>query len=105
MSVRVKRAKRGYLGVFPGGTDEATQKKFGLAEGQGVTLNSVVKKGPAEQAGLQKGDILIEIAGKPVGVGSLGKILARIGAGEKVPVLLIRKGQRVRLTMVLGERP
>lgn len=101
----VHRARSGYLGVFPRGVDETEQKKYGLAADQGVLIAGLADDGPAGKAGIEKDDILIEIAGKPVGLMSLGMHLARIGAGEKVPVLLIRGGQRIALTMVLGERP
>jgi len=104
-TLALTRARRGYLGVYPRGIDEDLAKKLGLQEGQGVLIAKVVKDGPAAKAGIEDGDIMVEIAGRPVGVRSLGVHLSRIGAGEKVPISLIRKGKRLALTMVLGARP
>ncbi len=103
--VSVERAKRGYLGVFPGGVAEEVREEHGLADDEGVRLARVVDAGPAAKAGLQVGDVLIRIAGAPVGRRSLGRHLARIGAGETVDVVVIRAGERVTLPLTLGERP
>ncbi len=101
----VVRAKRGYLGVYTRAVSEETQKRYGLAAAQGVGIEGVAKGGPAQKAGIQKSDVLVEIGGQAVGLATLRLRLSRIGAGEKVPVVLIRGGKRLRLTMVLGERP
>lgn len=103
-TVEVVRAKRGFLGVYPGRITDEVRKKHGLAAKEGLLIRATVPEGPAAKAGFQKGDILIRIAGVPVGMGSLGRHLARIGAGEKVAVVVIRGDKRVDLTMVLGER-
>ena len=54
---------------------------------------------------LLKGDILIRLAGHPVGGRSLGRYLARIGAGEPVDIVVVRDGKRVNLKLTLAERP
>lgn len=104
-SVTVERAKRGYLGVFPRGVSDDVKAEHGLAGDEGVRLARVVAKGPAAAAGLLVEDVLIRIAGVPVGPRSLGRHLARIGAGETVDVVVIRAGERMTLKLTLGERP
>ena len=101
----VMRAKTGYLGVFPRGVSEEVAEKHGLMEGEGVQLAQVVPNGPADQAGLKVEDILFRVRGVPVGPATLSRVLRQIGAGEEVPVTVIRDDERVELTMVLGERP
>ena len=105
LTIAVQRAKRGYLGVFPAGVAEDVRSAHGLADDEGVRLARVVADGPAAKAGLQVEDILIRIAGVPVGRRTLGRHLARIGAGETVDVVVIRDGERVTLKLTLGERP
>jgi hypothetical protein len=104
-SVTVERAKRGYLGVSPRGVSDDVKAEHGLADDEGVRLARVVAKGPAAAAGLLVEDVLIRIAGVPVGPRSLGRHLARIGAGETVDVVVIRAGERMTLKLTLGERP
>ncbi len=105
VSVPVTRAKRGYLGVAPGQLSDEDRQKHGLPEDEGVLIRGASPDGPAANAGMQEGDILIRIAGLPVGTRTLGKHLARIGAGETVKIVVIRAGERVTLELTLGERP
>ena len=101
----VERAKTGYLGVVPGAVDEDSRAKFGLREDEGILLLRVMPDGPAARSGLEDGDILIRIAGRPVGTGNLRSRLDQIGAGETVEVRAIRDGRRIALRLTLGERP
>jgi hypothetical protein len=105
VKAKLQRANPGYLGVYPTRVEAEVAKKLGLAEGEGVLIRGVSPDGPAAQSGMKDGDILIRIAGVPVDDSSLGRHLARIGAGEKVAVVVIRGDDRVTLQMVLGERP
>ncbi len=101
----VERARTGFMGVSPGAPDEDQRKAHGLAEDEGVLLRQVTADGPSDKAGLEEGDILIRIAGRPVGLSSLRSRLAQIGAGERIDVMVIRDGERVTIEMTLGERP
>ncbi len=104
IDVSVVRAKRGFLGIFPGDVKEELRKKHGLGDEEGLTIRGLTTDGPAEKAGIKKDDILFRIGGSPVGPGNLGKELSRIGAGEKVQIRVIRGDERLDLIMVLGER-
>jgi serine protease DegS len=68
-------------------------------------IGGVVDGGPGAKAGLEKGDVLISLGGNRVDQRSLGRQLSRIGAGEKVAAVVVRNGERKKLTLVLGERP
>lgn len=104
-TVEVIRARTGYLGVWPAQVDDDVRTAFGLHENEGLSLARVLPDGPAAAAGLEDGDVLYRIGGYPVGLADLGKHLARIGAGESVDVMVVRAGERVKLELVLGERP
>jgi hypothetical protein len=104
-SIHVERAKRGYLGVIPARVTGEERKALGLSDDEGVKISSLAGNGPAGAAGIQENDILIRIHGLPVGTRTLGLHLARIGAGEKVKIVVVRDGERVTLELVLGERP
>ena len=105
LDVEVERAKTGYLGVYPGMLPEGFAKKHGLLEDEGLMLNEIAPGTPAAEAELQDGDVLIRIAGSPIGLRTLGRTLTRIGAGEKVHIVIIRDGERLEKTLILGERP
>jgi S1-C subfamily serine protease len=62
----------------------------------GVLVVDVPTGTPAASAGLQPGDVIVELAGKPVGsVGDLRVGVAR--PGDALPVWIVRHGDRVRL--------
>ena len=103
--VTAERAKAGFMGVFPGPLDEDQRHVHGLHSDQGVVLRQVVADGPAGQAGLKAGDILVALSGRPVGRTDLGRRLTEIGAGETIDVTIIREGRRLTLPLTLGERP
>jgi serine protease Do len=105
LSLAVDRAKPGYLGVSPGPLDEDRRAALALAPEEGMLLRQVTADGPAAKGGLKAGDVLIRIAGRPVGAQDLGRRLAQIGAGETVEVTIIRDGERLTLPVTLGERP
>ncbi len=105
VSVQVERAKRGYLGVMTGGVQADQRKKLGLPSNEGVLIRGLAGTGPAGKAGIKKGDIVLRIAGRPVTQRTLSRVLARIGAGEPVQILVVRAGKRLKLKLVLGQRP
>jgi C-terminal processing protease CtpA/Prc len=103
--VEVERAKTGYLGIYPGQLEEEKRKELGLHGDSGVFVRQVGEDGPAAASGLKAGDVILQIGGNTVGAMTLGKVLQRIGAGEKVACLIIRDAERLTIELVLGERP
>jgi putative serine protease PepD len=68
----------------------------------GAMVVSVVAGGPAEKAGLRKGDVIVDIDGTPIdGVDQLIVAIREHGIGDKVTVTFLRGGQRrsVRVTL------
>jgi hypothetical protein len=88
---------RAYLGTIPAyGQDESVK---------GVKLQGAVKDGPAEQAGVQDGDILVGLAGVEVeNIHDFMGALAGLKVGEKTDLIVLRDGQRVQLEVVPGSR-
>jgi len=65
-------------------------------------IDSVVANGPAEQAGLRKQDIIVELDGKPVSFGTNLEALRFFGSlrvGQKVRVKVVRNQERRDLVM------
>lgn len=105
VNVTVERAKRGYLGVMPSSLRAEERKKLGLLNNEGVKIRGTSPDGPAGKAGLKAGDVLIRINGHPLTWRTLGRHLARIGAGERVTLTVVRAGKRLKIPLTLAERP
>lgn len=60
------KVRRGYLGVSIANVDHDTAEAFGLERAEGALVNSVISGEPAEKAGLEHGDIILTVDGRPV---------------------------------------
>lgn len=101
----IERAKPGWLGVFPGAIEAEARKTLGLRDDEGLLLANVVADGPAAKSGLKSGDVLVQLAGKPINQRLLSSRLAQIGAGVTVPASIYRDGKPLEIPLTLGERP
>lgn len=82
------------------------RKPLGVAVGQGALVVIVRPGTPAEKAGIQAGDVIVEFAGKPVTDRSqLQGIVEALEVGEKYPAEVLRDGKRVALQVTLEEMP
>lgn len=73
---------------------------------RGVRLAGVRAGSPAEQAGLRKGDILIQFNDREIeDLYALAEALRAHAAGDTVRVTLLRDGARLTVVAILGERP
>jgi S1-C subfamily serine protease len=67
---------------------------------EGVKLSGVRAGGPAEKAGMQGGDIIVEVAGKAIkNIYDYTYAMDALKIGEGVPVVVVRDGKRVTLTV------
>ncbi len=77
---------------------------FGVAKGEGVLVTEVVGDGPAEEAGLQAGDVILALGDEAVGdPEDLRKAVRGREPGEAVAVRILRRGERSTVTVKLGE--
>ena len=104
-SVELERLRPGFLGVRPEAVDDDVRAQRQIPPGEGVLLATVIPDGPSARAGLQAGDILLQIDGRPVDSVSLGTRMSQIGGGERVEVLVLRDGERLTVPVTLGVRP
>ena len=102
---KIERAKVGYVGVYPAEVSSEVRSASAIIDSEGVLIQRVLPDGPADQAGIKSGDIILQIEDRSVVPSSLGAVLQRIGAGEEVLCLVLRDNERLKLTMTLGERP
>jgi len=69
-----------------------------------VEVVEVVAESPAARAGLRPEDLIVKLDGSAVeGVGDLQRLMVGELIGRAVPVLVLRAGERVELTLTPGE--
>lgn len=100
-----------YLGVrYTMITPELKQAK-NLASDQGAWISgddknpAIVANSPAAKAGLQAGDIILELNGKTLNLDNdLAKAIQELPVGQRVNIKVLRSGQTLTLTLVLEEK-
>jgi serine protease Do len=97
---------RGYLGVRIQPMNEDLSDALGLPANRGEFVQSVQPGEPAEQAGLQTGDVVLRVDGKDVTPEqTLSFIVANIEPGRRINLEIVRDGQRRTLPVTVGRRP
>jgi len=95
---------RGWLGV---GIQEMTPelaKSFGLKEKKGALVAEVVSGSPAEKAGIEQGDVIVEFDGKEVTESKdLPRMVASTPVGKAVTIKLSRSGKVLDRQVKVGE--
>ncbi len=101
------RVDRGYLGVQVSDLTPDLAQGFGYKAGQkGALVQQVVKGAPSDKAGIEAGDLVVAMNGKPVETSSgLTRSVATIPPGEKVALTLLRRGSEKKVTVVVAKRP
>ena len=96
----------GYLGITPQELTPELAEMMKLPSTEGTLVGDVQEGTPAKEAGLQKGDVIIEFDGKKVDSrNTLYNIVAETPPGKKVKIKVIRQGKVVELTAKITERP
>jgi serine protease Do len=100
------RVQRGYIGVGLQSLDEDIAESLGIPKNQGELIRAVTPGGPADRAGIQQGDVVVAVNGQPVTPDqSLAYLVSQQAVGSRVPITIIRDGQRRTVTVTLAERP
>jgi serine protease Do len=97
---------RGYLGIM--GEDITPEKAeiFSLEEAEGIAITQVVEESPAEKAGLERYDVIIELAGERIeNYNDFRNKIAMVQPGTEVEFIILRDGERKEIKVELGERP
>ncbi len=100
------RVDRGWLGVYIQDVDRDLAKSLGLGKPQGALIAQVEKDGPAENAGIKAGDVVIEFNNQAVvDASDLPHIVGLMPPGSKATAVLIRKERKREVTVLVGKRP
>ncbi|MGY9107279.1 MAG: Do family serine endopeptidase, partial [Alphaproteobacteria bacterium] len=100
------RVSRGMIGVRIQTVEEDIAASLNLDDVRGALVSGVNEDGPAEDAGIQEGDVIISFNGREVADDrALPRIVAETPAGTTVDVEVIRRGQRRTLQVLVAPLP
>ncbi|UCE30470.1 MAG: DegQ family serine endoprotease [Burkholderiales bacterium] len=98
------RVIRGRIGVGIAEVTKDVAEPLGLPRALGALVRSVEAGGPADRAGVQVGDIILNFDGRAIDkVSDLPRIVGGTRPGSKAPVTVWRHGQKRDLTITVGE--
>jgi len=104
--VRDGEVTRGWLGIEPTPVTAEVAKALALPRTEGVVIRGMQRGGPAERAGMQVLDVVLEISGKSTR--NVPQLLARIAElppGSSAKVRILRSGHDVEVDVTVGKRP
>src|SRR5580704_11734551 len=100
------KVNRAYLGIMVQDVTPAIAKAMGLNTMTGVLVGDVTATGPAQKSGIKRGDIILDVNGKPVADSrELRNTISMMQPGEPVKLQIVRNGSTQNLTVKLGELP
>tara|TARA_B110000977_G_scaffold62614_1_gene85129 strand:- start:2190 stop:3566 length:1377 start_codon:yes stop_codon:yes gene_type:complete len=95
--------QRGWLGVVMQDVDKALAESLELGKPQGALINAVEPDGPADDAGIVPGDVIVRFNGQPIiDSGDLPHVVGAIAPGKKVKVEVYREGKRKTINVKVG---
>jgi serine protease DegQ len=98
--------RRGWIGVEPADLSPELMQTFGVKAKRGVLITGVLQNGPAAQAGIRPGDVIVEVAGKQIAnVSELLSSVAGLKPGATAKFRVLRHDDAVELNVTPGLRP
>ena len=97
---------RGWLGITGQDLTAALAESLGIEMRPGILVSGVLEGGPADQAGIQPGDLIIRLDRQEVsGSHDMLKKVAAKAPGSPLSVSLIRDGRQFDQVAIVAERP
>ncbi|MES2944050.1 MAG: trypsin-like peptidase domain-containing protein [Pseudomonadota bacterium] len=103
--VKDGQVTRGWIGVEPQDLNPELAETFNIKAKSGVIITGVLQNGPASQAGIQPGDVITEVNGKPVSnVMELLGAVAGLKPGVAAPLTVLRKDNKTEMAVTPSQR-
>ncbi|MCB1961271.1 MAG: PDZ domain-containing protein, partial [Rhodocyclaceae bacterium] len=104
--IRTGRVTRGWIGVEIQDLTPELAQSLGLDTTRGVQISGVMRGGPADKGGIQLGDVVSDIEGKPIDDAQrLLEVVAALAPGKTADFTIQRGARRITLAVKIGRRP
>lgn len=104
--MKTGKVRRGMLGVTIQSVDSDLAQSLSLPAARGAIVTSVQNGGPAEKAGIQRGDVILAVNKQPVADNNnLRNLVASMPPGSNVEVAALRNGRDQNFHVALAELP
>ncbi|RJR51306.1 MAG: DegQ family serine endoprotease [Desulfobacteraceae bacterium] len=103
---QLKKGKivRGWLGVMIQQLTPQLKEKLGINVEGGALVSQVTPDSPADKAGIKRGDVIVSFDGRDIKeMNDLPYLVAKTEVGKRVPVTVVRKGEKKALQVTVGE--
>lgn len=91
-----RRVERPHLGLSVADAKSMAEKR-GAGPREGSYIGAVRPSSPADRAGLLEGDVIIQLAGRPIlNAGELEAVLSTLTVGQPVSLVFLRDGQKMQ---------
>jgi len=100
------KVNRAYLGIMVQDITPGISKAMNLKDMKGVLVGDVSPSGPAQRSGVQRGDVILEVNGKPMEDSrELRNTISMMDPTATVHLKLLRSGTPTDVSVKLGELP
>ena len=97
---------RGFLGIIPGPIETGEGESLDRRNDHGVLITELVEDGPAKDAGLREGDVIVALDDESIDDSDdLHDFLGNTEPGETITVRVIRNGRKREYDVELSEAP
>lgn len=97
---------RGWIGVEPQDITAEMAESFNIKQASGAIIAGVVRGGPADNAGVRPGDIVLAVADKTVANrNEILNVIAQLKPNSKAKFKILRRTTELTLDIVVGKRP
>ena len=104
--IQTGNVTRGYIGVEVQDLTKELAESFRLTNNKGALIAGVYPEGPADRAGIKRGDILIAVEGKPVTNSSdMLNLIAALSPGETATLMILRNQEEKPFEIRVDKRP
>ncbi|OGG46790.1 MAG: hypothetical protein A3F84_12560 [Candidatus Handelsmanbacteria bacterium RIFCSPLOWO2_12_FULL_64_10] len=100
------KASRGWLGIQIQNVTDEIASSLGFKSTDGAMVSEVFADTPAQRAGVQTGDVILAVNGKPIkDRDDLMNTIAATDPGKPVALKVVREKKEITISVTLGERP
>jgi serine protease DegQ len=104
--IQTGNVTRGYIGVEVQDLTKELAESFRLTSTKGALIAGVRPEGPADKAGIKRGDILIAVEGKPVTSSSdMLNLIAALSPGQTATLMVLRNQEEKPFKIYVDKRP